>query len=446
MKAKVGVVFLIILAGLAGYFFYISVESYEETIDQGWSNKAKRNPYLALHQYLELHGSSVTSSSRLKQLDSIPSGGVVFIADTRQLKKQARIDNLIQWMENGGTLVVGAHVESKDNKSILLDRYSVTKEFIDCECDKDAKPPGDEVPKKMSDILREANEELKKQAKKNQSNKDGVAGGKDGEGEADDVKKADKKDPLTIDIPEEELTKLHFDKIDQPVSIHFSRSSALQHPTLVQQQTENYEGPKPVYWEGNQSGSQILQFYVGDGLLTVLSDSSIWESDNIGKVDHAYLSNIMFGNNSNVVLLYGMQLPSLWELLKHFAPEFLIACTALFFVWLLYKVKRFGPIRELDVTTRRSLDEHIAAMNGYLWRSNKHQKILDNMHKIIFQRANNANPGFSALDEKEQVHWIGEHCILPEKDVQMALYAKEVLSEEHFYQMTKLIQKIGNRL
>ena len=128
MKLKVGVAVLCLILGLIGYVLYVSIETYEETVNQGWSAKAKRNPFLALQQYLQLRGNTVQSSARMAQLDQLPDSGVILITDTRQLKKADRLSALRQWMEQGGNLVVGAHISSGDEKNALLEQFSVSKE------------------------------------------------------------------------------------------------------------------------------------------------------------------------------------------------------------------------------------------------------------------------------------------------------------------------------
>jgi len=424
VKIKIGLIFIFLLMGVSGFALYNTIEFYDETIKQNWSRKALINPYLAAEQFLALRGNNVESSSRMKRLDQLPEKGTIFINDSRQLKKQERIDALLNWMKRGGRLVVGGHLNRSNNKNLLFDYFDVTIKKADCDCEdningkKESKEP---VVKKFSKLLREIKEKQ-------------------------DKEKSEESAEFENDIPVSELTSLNFENIENSLQIHFDHSTTIDHPVLNDELAKNYNGPKPFYFAKNKAGPHFMQFYVGEGLFTVLSDGSIWESRSIDKVDHALLLLYLLGSNNKIVLLRGMQMPSILELLTRYVPELLFASMVWLLIWLLYKIKRFGPIREQNISVRRSLDEHIVASAGHIWRSKKGNKIIENIHTIIFHKIRRKNLGFTALDKKQQVNWVSQHCILSEKEVVTALYTEEVASEEHLNKIVRLIQKIGNRL
>jgi len=427
VKARLATMAVVLLLALGAYVLYNAIEVYDKNIKQGWDRKAQANPYLAAEQYLTLRGNKVESSKRLKRLDQLPEGGAVFISDSRQLQTQVRVTELVNWMAQGGRLVVGASMTKNDNKNLLLDYFGVTKAQADCACDDNDKKSNEF--KKISELLREAGKELSN----DQSGKTG--------------KQAE---PDNDAIPTSELTELFFQNVQQSFRIQFSDDTALYHPAL-DKGTDNdpatdYQGPTPFYWEGNQAGAQFMQFQVGDGLLTVLGEGSIWASDAIGKGDHAFLLSVLMRADNDIVLLYGMQMPSIMEMLRQYAPELLIASMIWLLVWLMYKARRFGPIREQDIVSRRSLDEHIVASSALLWRAKKGNTMIENSQRAIFRKLKCANPGFDALDNNAQISWISKRCGLSTDQVVQALYVTDIRNEDHFYQIVSLIQKIGNKL
>lgn len=426
LKTRLASIAVLLLLAVLAYGLYNAIEVYDKSVKLGWDRQAQANPYLAAERYLRLRGNNVESSKRLKRLDQLPMGGTVFISDSRQLQTPARVTALVDWMAEGGRLVVGASMNKNDNKNLLLDYFGVTKAQADCACDDDDNDNDNEKKnaefKKFSELIREASKE-----RRNEKSGEHVESDSDA-------------------IPDSELTELYFQNVQQSFRIQFSDDAALYHPAFDTTSTTNYQGPMPFYWQGNKAGPQFIQFQVGEGLLTVLAEGSIWASDAIGKADHAFLLSILMDSGSEALLLYGMQMSSIVGMLLHFAPELTIACAVWLIIWLLYKTRRFGPVREQAFVSRRSLDEHVVASSALLWREKKSKAMIENVHATIFRKIRFVNLGFDALDKHQQLHWLSERCGVSPDEVELSLYVTDIRNEEHFYQIVSLIQKIGNRL
>lgn len=424
MASRVGIALLVVCLLFLGYVLYTSVEMVEEKTNQGFSIKALRNPYLAASQFLERRGHQVVSSRSMKQLDNLPDGGTVFISDSRQLRKQERVDTLIDWMKRGGHLIVGAQTIKDSEQNVLLKHFGISKEHVECKCDEKQESPEETQARKLSELLREANKEIQK-------------------GTFDNL-------PAQVnkDIPEDELTKLYFENINHPVKIHFSRDYALIHPLLetTKNRRKKFDGPRPFYWEENQAGIQFMQFYVGDGLLSVLSQGSIWNSRSIGEVDHAFLLSLLTDQRKDVLLVYGAQMPTIFELWRKHAPELFIASLLWLLVWLFYRAKRFGTLQEPEVAVRRSLDEHILASSGHLWRQKQRQPLVASVVSSILRKIEQKNAGFSRMDEQQQVKWVSEQSGLSPSDVATALFSREITSEDQFCRIMAILQQLRNRL
>lgn len=425
VKTSVGVLVLLLLLGILGFVLYNSIESYEEKISTSWSKPALRNPYFAAEKLLTQLGKRVESSHHLKTLDKLPDEGVLFISDPHQLQTQVRVDKLLDWMKSGGNLVVGAQINIGENKNLLLDYFGVTKVLAGVpEEEKSDNSKKDPNNKSITEILREVNKEVQKRKSTNTK-----------------TNTEDKKEV----IPDAEVAKLHFSAIPQEIRVHFRQEYVLYHPILDDEDNENYEGPKPFYWEGVTVGPQIMQYFVGKGLFTVLVDESIWRSDSIGEFDHAYLLSLLMPGDE-VVLLHGMQVPSLFSMIRSNLPEVLLASILWLLIWLLYKTMRFGPPLENAPVSRRSIKEHIVACTEYLWKTKNYEAIISDIHAGVLRKIKRANLVFDSLTTDEKIKWISHRCGISETEVARAMYPTDLNKVERFQHTIRLIQIIGNKL
>ena len=106
-----------------------------------------------------------------------------------------------------------------------------------------------------------------------------------------------------------------FDGEKKPLQLHFSPDFALYHPIIREPvkkdapgaaeikdkakvklkagaKTQAPEAPPPSVWKGSDAGVHFMQFAVGKGLLTIVSDADIWSSPRIAELDHALPSPI----------------------------------------------------------------------------------------------------------------------------------------------------------
>ena len=159
-----------------------------------------------------------------------------------------------------------------------------------------------------------------------------------------------------------------------------------------------------------------MQFSVGDGLLTIVSDAAVWSSPRIAELDHAFLLWSLCETSEQVVILYGREVPAMLELLRRYAlqPLLLLAlCTG---AWLWFRGSRFGPACGESAGIRRSLAEQLFARADFLW-SNGHQLLLlDAMRTALFRRAERRDAGFARTRqprlESSRVH-VRRFLVLP---------------------------------
>lgn len=417
MRNKLPLILALIVIALSTYSFFYLFESYEKTEDLGWDKKARRNPYLAAEQYLTKTGLQVTSSDNFDKLVQLPPNGMVFISNSSQTLTPKRIDKILEWVEQGGHLIIAAPIYDKDKQDYLLSRFNVENHEIN--------ESGDSEPEKQSRL----SEQLEEINKSIQENKD-----------KEDVK--EKKD----DIAEDEITTLKFTDLDSPIRMHFSPDTGLTHPSFYKQENKKADEIEPEYWTGSEYGTHFMQFDVGYGLLSIISDNTIWQSDRIDVLDHAYLLWLLSNKNSEVVLLYGAYMPSIFYFIWKYAAEMVITLGLLLMAWLLYRSRRFGPIRLSTEFAHHSMAEHIKASAEYLWRDNQYEQLIEPLRNEIKNRTQLHYPSFGSLNQKQQQELIHEFSSLPTDRVESAFTRNINGNESEFTSIIIDLQKIRNTL
>ncbi len=106
------------LLALISWGLYVSIEFYEETEDSGWSVEALRNPYLAAQRFMTQSGIDVTDVDNLARLDQLDGLGTLFFSDANQVQTPRQLQQLLDWLEAGGTVIYSAN--SLDHEDDLL--------------------------------------------------------------------------------------------------------------------------------------------------------------------------------------------------------------------------------------------------------------------------------------------------------------------------------------
>ena len=411
MRKAIPVILLVLLVGLTVYAFFSLMEPYTENMDVGWSKAAKRNPYLAIEQFGRAMGFSVSSSNNFASLKSLPDQGTVFISDTGEVLTRRNVDSLISWMRSGGHLIVAAHRYSKDSPDLLLEKFGVRN--IKPKTDRKA----DKKEIKLSDALEQARQRQ-------------LAG--------KPISKDDAKQ-----IPEQDISLLSFKGVKPRLRIHFLPYTVLDHPFLHSKPKDKPKSTyNPSYWAGDSHGVHFMQFDVGDGMLSVMSDKTIWQSDRAGELDHAFLFWMLDNPGADTVLLYGATMPSIFVLLWKYASEVVVVSLMCLLAWLRYRSKRLGPVRDTTVSARRSMSEHIRASAEYLWRHGEAMQLLtfarQDLYRMMLQRI----PAVDSMNDNDRNQVLSERSGLMVNAVAAIMDKNDVANESEFITLISGIQKI----
>ena len=404
---------LLAIGVLLLWALYHSIEFYEETEKSRWSAEALANPYLAAMQFLEQSEIPVGESDSLLKLNNLDTAGTVLITDANSVINPRQLDTLLGWLEQGGNLIVSASPQG-DDEDLLLQYFDVRVEWYRQDADADS------TEQSISDSMREYNDKIEQGMTPEQ---------------------------IAAEYTEaESLTTVAFDQEIGILEVAFANDKVLTHPGLDTDSSvqSDYE---PMSWSSSDYGVHLIQFEVGDGLLTIISDPTVWISHRIQQHDHAYLLWLLISLDGEVLMLHPRLRDSLWALLQQHTPELLLALLGFVCLLLWQQAHRFGRIEPVVKNTGRSLSEHFSVTANYLWQHAAVEHLLAPLRQQVLRRAGLMIARFPQAgdDRSAQFAAISRHTGLSREQVEMA-FQHHARQEMSFIQTVKLLQQIEKSL
>ncbi|MEZ4282199.1 MAG: DUF4350 domain-containing protein [Myxococcota bacterium] len=518
---RVVALLLLVVAGLAAGFFTL-FERYEEEIDRGASDEARRNRFLAAELFLRrVHRGPVESHSSwasLGDFDGRGASGALIIADSRLVLSDSQADRLLDWARSGGHLIVGAAPVFGDAEEPprLFARLGLSHGLAirakcqgdehgdskagatqsDCEPssheqsagagDEDAaeherededqegkagaeargreeKRSGGSDERPISERLRDHNEEILEARRAREARATEGAEASSGENAKGEGKPGEKAEP----IPPEEITRLHFEGETSTLELHFSGRTTLHHAAFMVDDPpdgeENVaddaaaegedpagsdppapETPTPSAWSSSDVGVHLVQFHLDEGLVTILSDASIWETGKIAELDHAHLLRGLCDGSEEVALLYGREVASVATWIGRNARAPLLAGLLVLVAWLWHRGRRFGPVLPDPADGSRSLVEQIDGTARYLWWNGHGEVLVEAMRDEVERIASRRLPGFMRLSPDERIDWLAGRGGLSKRAVREAFVAGVSADEQGFIHLARRLREIRN--
>ncbi len=403
----------LVLLALGGWGLYMSIEVYYETEHSGWSREALYNPYLAAQTFMNESGIEVTDVDTLVKLDQLDGLGTLFFSDANQVRTPRQLKQVTDWLEIGGNVIYSADSVSHDD-DLLLREFDVEVDWSDTEDDSAA--GGEE--KSLSETLREYNRQIE-------------------EGKS--------REEITREFgrAEEALTRVKFDDDIGEIEVAFDTSRVLQHASF--DDTDNDDLNPPFSWSNSEYGIHMMQFEVGDGLLTIVSDPGIWTSYHIDKHDHAYLLWLLSSDDGGFAILRSVLHDSIWVVMKRNASELLIAA-GLFIVMMVWRQGyRFGRMLPRNLSRTRALGEHFSSVSHYLWHRRRAEYLLAPLRQAVLRRASLTLGEFARADQARQFELIAERCDLNPEAIARA-FSIDQFNETSFVQTVRLLKRIEQLL
>jgi len=375
------------LLGAGGYYAWSKATPYDEVVDRGPSPEALANPYLAAEHFLRQQGLTVEHAYNLKQLDTLPSkGNSLLLLGERSNMSPRQVEQLLEWARSGGHLLLVAEA--------LWDEE--TGKSGDLLLDRL------QIHQTLSDEPEEPATSLKKPSSKKAR----------------------------------DLTKLYVDNETAPAYFSFDTDFNLTDPKHLAQFSAN-----------SARASHLMQLDLGEGSVTVITDSDLWKTPNIGKHDNAWLLWYL-NQGTAVTLLFNSDFDDLFTLLMRYFPQALVALTALVALGLWRAGVRQGPIRAPASPARRQLQEHLKASADFLLRRSGQGTLLQALQRDILRAARRRHPGFERLDNAEQRRVLEHLTRQPSHVINQALgpLPAKRLSSADFSRQVACLQTLRNAL
>jgi hypothetical protein len=390
-----------------GWWGYSKLEWVEKSIDLGFESEARKNPFLAAMGYLKAKEIPVTDLRRWNDLDTLSDDskgggiGTLVVASNRQLLSHRRQQQLWDWVRDGGHVIaVGQSFTNKKtgiNTDDILNRLSLNL-----------------YPAKTTKTSAKFTGRSRQQAYRPW------------------LMRANKYDDKTCS-QEGDPVEINFRGVDEPIKVAFTPGLLLQDAS---DEAEN--------WASNKDGIQIIQYQVGDGLVTVMTDISIWSNAKIACFDHAYFLSLLTRDGGGVGFLYNSKVISLWQSLWKYAADIVFLALIILLLWIWKSSVRFGPLIAEDRQTRREMGEHLAASALFLWRQEKYQELYRSLRESVLSAVARRRQNANKLNANEISQLVSDMTHIDKHDVYWALTVKECRDKKTIQRLIQTLQKIRN--
>jgi hypothetical protein len=356
-------------------WFFNNFELTEREVTGGYSQEARRNPFLAAERFLARIGRDAASVSSSDLWRNWPaSDDVLLVYRYMPPAGERRQQQLLEWIEGGGHLIVGA------DSTLRLGN------------NKDRKTPG-----LLADL---------------------------------GVRVHEREQFVLPGSATTARIEVEFDGMEAPVGVTMSTRRYLE-------DTEDLASASVPL----EDGYGLLQYEVGDGLVTVLADNTFLTNRQIGNEDHALALALLVGveQEGKVWLVHDVVMPSLLDLGWQYASHALVALLCAVLLWLWKLGARLGPLLPPAQAPRRDISEHLAASATYLWRLDRAQALFRHNRQRIEQAWLGKHYVLRAMNLAERSAWIAARCGLTPHAVERALYA-EYAAESDFIELSSYLQ------
>ena len=417
-RFKVSPVTLLAVAGfclVAGLLFtYVRV--CEEESSPRWSFDALTNPFLAAELFLEQSEIEVVDVDGLIGLESLEDVGTLFVSETDLVTKPAQLERLLDWLEQGGNVIYTAEFYGhKDD--LLLQHFDVDVEW-DTYDEDDEEAEEEAKDESIAEQMREYNRKLE-------------------EGES-------REEIVESESRENEPTFFDFGDGSGELEINFENRAV-----LIQSYIEgtDYDDTaiQPRIWASSDYGVHMMQFDVGEGLLTIVADSGIWTSYEIDSHDHAFLLWKLSASGGSFAFLHPVLKDSLWQLSVEHASELLIASAIVIAIWIWHLSHRFGRMVPRDTSRTRALAEHFSSISHYLWHRRHAEYLLEPLRHRIQRLAGLKLGEYAGAETERQHELLAERSDRSVQSVARAMNQSD-FSEASFVQTVKLLKHIEQSL
>lgn len=394
---------ILLLCGLAwlGYWFATNFEQRTKEIRSDISPEARKNHYLAAQMFLQRLGENVESQTGRKIFSHKPSPeDTIFLGSHSLFYLKHNGQALHDWVNAGGNLILVADDPDFD--------------------DAKAQPLLKELGVEFGSRTEDASDKPCKGTEKNCSADDKAP-----------TEKSNKRPSFSSKEKDNLIT----------VTFHADHPGEFKARFLRDHYLKDTKGTAEVA-VGTKGHANLLQYALGEGYVSILSDARLFQNEAIDKLDHAYLLYLLAGNSKKVWIYYSANMPSLLALLWKHAPYVTLAAVALLFLFGWKMRLKSGPRLAPRDAQRRNLLEHLDAAAEYSWRVDNARQLLADNRSAVEQAWSRRHPQMNSFDQQQRCEWLSEKSGIAARAIERTLYG-EITSEQDFIRATAVLQKLA---
>ena len=397
---------IIIITGLMlvciflGYRWFHENFAFKEVEEStGYSSEARRNKFLAAEYFLRELGAEVESNSNRARLLEISSEyKTILINDYGPKLSPTHFKELKLWLENGGHLIFTAsdfeYSYSEDNENAEYN-YNYDYDF-----------KNNQLLEEIGVIPRYTDFD-------------------------DNLSYPEDEKPLKVTLNNGQVFEATFSPDYHLIDINDSAIFSIE----------------------DRFGKHLLQFNIGAGKLTVLSDNEFLNNNNIKEHDHAYLLWLLSSaelststsKNNSILLLYNNESDSIFSLIWNHAKQACIAFLTFLVLGLWSMRNRFGPILPNTNFSNRNIVEHLRAIARFSWRQDRGVHLLKQSREQCENSLLTRYPALKDMSAKERLEHIADILDIEPEKVHSALYfeprsTSEYINSSHYLQKIWILQ------
>lgn len=442
-------------------------------VDLGPVPEARNNPYFAAQKFLENKGYKVKSTGLLAEVTGrLENTDTLFLFYDHELEYQTLSTDIHDWVKRGGHLVLTVHYlwdeDSKASGDPYLDDLGVRQylwpreaETTDTETT-DAEPsgtePSDAEPSdtessddNAADDTEEMNDagDADESAESGDTNEEGMPTVGDSDDEESDAEATGDDDDdanplhnLNIPVEGEETSTCGMSYAETVSLLPLSQGS---HPLRIAFESEYHveDISGHAHAPFTEPPAHMLQYTLGAGKITVLTDHFIFDDGNIGDYDHAFFLWSLADTSPHVWLVYDKDSDTLITLLWTSAPYLCLSVIALLAGWLVFRGGRFGPILSAENVHRRQLQEHIDASTSFIWRAEEQSMLIEEARQPVLNKCPVVGHQITPTPRLQRAM---EQLGLSDERLLWALTTPTVADEAEFIELIRLLQQLRTTL
>ncbi|WP_163340384.1 DUF4350 domain-containing protein [Desulfopila sp. IMCC35008] len=418
---------VLVIVGGGLFWFFNNFERKEFLRSSGMSPAAYNNSYLAAERFFTRSGKEAESVRGLNLLANLPSShDAIFIARLPGGLAQSVGDSIFDWVRDGGHLLMMPNM--LDNKNPNAPDFSrrvgvryapYPEESSDCGCPDEG---DNSVPTNEEDTPEE------------------TATTEDAE-DYYEYHPYDQVLELALGEHRIQLESNAYRYLEDVAGTAVYTIDASYIKRYTNNDDKNRSDHNTLIKQNNH---WLLQYQVGDGKITVFSDTDLFTNDLIGNRDHAFFLAHLIKDSDKVWLIYSSNVDSLVEIIWRQAPFFWVSLLITLFIigWMCQM--RSGPLMTRKEGHPQSILTHIDATGNYFWRNDGCSNIVNTNRKYIMQRWQLSRQGGQTESEilsADLLHLAEKTGINPE-EVTTAFQLKH-RTEQDFIRSSQALQKFS---